>query len=57
VAQLGARERPVPMAFVGMEGYGTSGRWDELLGHFDLEQERIAREARALLVRKSGSPA
>jgi len=55
VAQLVARERPVPMVFVGMEGYGTSGRWDELLGHFDLEQERIAREARALIVRKSGS--
>ena len=55
VAQLVARERPVPMAFVGMEGYGTSGRWDELLGYFDLEQERIAREARALIVRKRGS--
>lgn len=52
VAGLVARERPVPMAMVGMERYGTSGRWDELLKHFDLTPERIAREASRLLARK-----
>ncbi len=55
VATALARERPVPMALVGMEDqYGTSGRWDELLKHFDLTPERIARAAREVVERKSG---
>jgi len=52
VAELLARRRPTPIAFVGMEQYGTSGRWDELLKHFHLTAERLAQEARSLLARK-----
>ena len=55
VAETVARERPVPMAFVGMEDrYGTSGRWDELLEHFHLTPARIAAAAREVIARKSG---
>ncbi len=55
VAETVARERPVPMALVGMEDrYGTSGRWDELLEHFHLTPARIAQAAREVIARKSG---
>jgi transketolase len=54
VAQLVARERPVPMAFVGMQDrYGTSGRWDQLLEHFHLTPAAIAEAARDVISRKS----
>ncbi len=54
VAQLTARERPVPMAFVGMQDrYGTSGRWDQLLEHFHLTPAAIAEAARNVISRKS----
>jgi transketolase len=54
VAQLVARERPVPMAFVGMQDrYGTSGRWDQLLEHFQLTPAAIAEAARNVISRKS----
>jgi transketolase len=53
VAQITARQRPVPMAFVGMQDrYGTSGRWDELLQYFDLTPQAIAQAAREALARK-----
>ena len=54
VAELLGRDRPTPMAFVGMESYGTSGRWDELLRHFHLTPQRLAEEAKAVLARKAG---
>jgi transketolase len=54
VAQVVARERPVPMAFVGMQDrYGTSGRWDQLLEHFQLTPAAIAEAARDVISRKS----
>ncbi len=54
IAQTVARQRPVPMAFVGMEDhYGTTGRWEQLLEHFGLTPQRIAQTARELLARKS----
>jgi transketolase len=54
VAQLVARERPVPMAFVGMQDrYGTSGRWDQLLEYFHLTPAAIAEAARNVISRKS----
>jgi transketolase len=54
VAQRTARERPVPMAFVGMQDrYGTSGRWDQLLEHFHLTPAAIAEAARDVISRKS----
>ncbi len=53
VAQTVARHSPVPMAFVGMQDrYGTSGRWDELLEHFQLSPRAIAEAAREVLTRK-----
>jgi transketolase len=52
VAQVVARTCPVPMAFVGMTTFGTSGRWDQLLEHFGLAPSRIAAEARELVARK-----
>jgi transketolase len=52
VAQVVARTCPVPMAFVGMTTFGTSGRWDQLLEHFGLVPPRIAAEARELVARK-----
>ena len=53
VAETLARERPVPMAFVGMEDrYGTSGHWDELLEYFHLTPARIAEAAREVIARK-----
>lgn len=52
VAEVTARKHPVPMAFVGMERFGTSGKWEELLEYFDLTPERIAREAKTLVAAK-----
>jgi transketolase len=54
VAQATARTHPVPIAFVGMTRYGTSGVWNELLEYFELTPERIAREARTLVGAKRG---
>ena len=53
VAELLARKRPTPMAMVGMDSYGTSGRWDELVEHFRLTPARLVEEAKAVLARKS----
>jgi transketolase len=53
VAQAVAEENPVPVAFVGMTRYGTSGKWDELLEHFNLTPEAIAQAARDVIARKS----
>jgi len=54
VAETVVRERPVPMAFVGIQDrYGTSGRWDELLEYFHLTPGRIAEAAREVISRKS----
>jgi transketolase len=52
IARLLAETLPVPMEFVGVDRYGTSGKWDELLTHFELTPERIAAAARAAMARK-----
>jgi len=57
VAQVTARRCPVPVACVGLESFGTSGRWDELLQHYRLTPERLAQEARGLLAAKRGGSA
>ncbi|MFQ6020020.1 MAG: transketolase family protein [Dehalococcoidia bacterium] len=54
IAEVLAQERPTPMAIVGVERYGTSGKWDELLQHFRLTPERLAQEAKAVMARKGG---
>jgi transketolase len=53
VAQALAAEAPAPMEFVGMERYGTSGTWKQLLEHFELTPDAIARAARNAIARKS----
>ncbi len=52
VARVLADELPTPIAFVGVDRYGTSGKWDQLLGYFELTPERIAAAARGVIGRK-----
>lgn len=52
VARVLADELPTPIAFVGVDRYGTSGKWDQLLGYFELTPERIAAAARGVIDRK-----
>jgi transketolase len=52
VARVLAETVPVPMSFVGVDRYGTSGKWDELLGYFELTPERIAAAAKDAIGRK-----
>jgi transketolase len=52
VARLLAETVPTPIGFVGVDRYGTSGKWDELLGYFELTPERIAQAARDVIARK-----
>ncbi len=52
VARVLAETVPVPVAFVGVDRYGTSGKWDELLTYFDLTPARVAAAARDAISRK-----
>lgn len=52
VARVLATELPTPIAFVGVDRYGTSGKWDELLGYFELTPLRLAQAARDVIARK-----
>ena len=52
VARVLADTLPTPIAFVGVDRYGTSGKWDELLGYFELTRERLAAAAREVIARK-----
>jgi transketolase len=52
VARVLADTIPAPMGFVGVDRYGTSGKWDELLGYFELTPARIAQTARDTIARK-----
>lgn len=52
VARVLAETLPVPMAFVGVDRYGTSGKWDELLEYFELTPARVAAAARDVISRK-----
>jgi len=52
VARVLVETDPVPMSFVGVDRYGTSGKWDELLGYFELTPQRIAQAARDAIARK-----
>ncbi len=52
VARVLADSLPTPIAFVGVDRYGTSGKWDELLGYFDLTPQRLAQAARDVIARK-----
>jgi transketolase len=48
-AQAAAERCPVPMRFMGLNHYGESGKWDELLEHFGFAPEHIATAARELV--------
>ncbi len=52
VARVLAETIPAPMSFVGVDRYGTSGKWDELLGYFELTPARVAQAARDVIARK-----
>lgn len=54
VAELLARRKPVPMAFVGMQDrFGESGSPSELLAHFGLDADGIAGAVREVLKRRT----
>jgi transketolase len=52
VARVLAETLPVPVEFVGVDRYGTSGKWDELLEYFGLTPAHIAQAARTAIGRK-----
>jgi transketolase len=52
VARVLAETVPTPVAFVGVDRYGTSGKWEELLDYFDLTPTRVAQAARDVIARK-----
>ena len=52
VARVLADSHPAPVAFVGVDRYGTSGKWDELLTYFNLTPERLVAAAREVMARK-----
>lgn len=54
VAQVVAREKPVPMSFIGINDvYAKSGKPDELLQRHGLTAEAIEKAVKAVLARKS----
>ncbi|MCA9831473.1 MAG: transketolase C-terminal domain-containing protein [Dehalococcoidia bacterium] len=52
IARLLAETNPVPMGFVGVDRYGTSGTWDELLDYFELTPARMVQAAKDVVARK-----
>ena len=52
VARVLADTLPTPIAFVGVDRYGTSGKWDELLRYFELTPARLAAAAKDVIGRK-----
>ncbi len=52
VARVLAETVPAPVAFVGVDRYGTSGKWDELLDYFELNPARLVAAARNAIARK-----
>jgi transketolase len=52
VARVLAETIPVPVSFVGVDRYGTSGKWDELLGYFGHTPANVAQAAQDVIARK-----
>lgn len=52
VARVLAQSAPVPVEFVGVDRYGTTGKWDQLLEYFELTPARVAQAARDAIARK-----
>jgi transketolase len=54
VAELLAREYPVPMEFIGIDDqFGQSGTPNELIKHYNLDEESIKEAVREVLKRKN----
>ena len=52
VARVLVETTPAPIEFVGVDRYGTSGKWDQLLDYFELTPARLAQAARDAIARK-----
>ena len=52
VARVLAETLPTPISFVGVDRYGTSGKWDELLKYFELTPDRLVAAAKDVIARK-----
>jgi transketolase len=52
VAQVAAKNRPVPMEFVALKGYAESGKPNELLKKYGLTAGDVAQAVRKVLTRK-----
>jgi transketolase len=52
VTRVLAEAIPTPIAFVGVDRYGTSGKWDELLDYFGLTAQHLVSAAREVIARK-----
>jgi transketolase len=53
VAQVVAREKPVPMGFIGIKDvYAKSGKPDELLQRYGLTAEAIEQAVKAVIGKK-----
>ncbi|MCC6386667.1 MAG: transketolase family protein [Dehalococcoidia bacterium] len=52
VARVLVETTPAPIEFVGVDRYGTSGKWDQLLDYFELTPARLAQAAKDAIARK-----
>jgi len=52
VARVLIETTPAPIEFVGVDRYGTSGKWDQLLDYFELTPARLAQAAKDAIARK-----
>jgi transketolase len=52
VARVVTQHHPVPMAFIALEGYAKSGKWQQLLQKHKLTTTDIERAVRALIQKK-----
>jgi len=52
VARVLVETTPAPIEFVGVDRYGTSGKWDQLLDYFELTPARLAQAAKDAVARK-----
>lgn len=52
VAEVLAEECPVPMGFIGTDGFGESGDYEQLLSKYNLDGKAIAAKAKEVLAKK-----
>ena len=54
VARILAENYPVPVEYLALDGYGTSGPYLELMKHFDFTPEAICEKVKNVIARKVG---